>query len=292
MRRRRHRLDLPRRQGRGHRFAGVLARGVHPQRGHRGLRQTVCGDHGRHRDGRWGRGVGARQRADRHRAVDDRHARDRDRFRPRCRGHLPARPHPGRVGHPHRPDHRPAQCRRCDRVRFRRPLHPVGEDRAVPRRAVDDVGSGGARTVHRTGTGIGVAGAAGLDRRRVLGGQCRRHRRAAARQWGARGGEGGRAGALEVADRVRGHPDIAAPRTAGRQPRGSTQRRVPGVRRLPELARPRRGHPGAGRGQGPQPAVVARHHRGGRPSAGRRVLRPTRRPRTRAHPPTTTGDNQ
>ncbi len=64
---------------------------------------------------------------------------------------------------------------------------------------------------------------AGLDRRRVLGEQCRRHRRPAARQWGARGGEGGRAGAREVADRVRGHPDIAAPRTAGRQPRGSTQ---------------------------------------------------------------------
>ena len=37
VRRRRHRLDLPRRQGRGHRFAGVLARGVPPQRGHREL---------------------------------------------------------------------------------------------------------------------------------------------------------------------------------------------------------------------------------------------------------------
>src|SRR5690606_32012063 len=60
------------------------------------------------------------------------------------------------------------------------------------------------------------------------------------------------------------------------------ERGVPGLDRLAEVARPRRGHPRTGRRQGPQPAVVAgdprRCHRGRR----RRLLPAARRSRTRA----------
>ena len=81
----------------------------------------------------------------------------------------------------------------------------------------------------------------------------------------------------QVPDRGEGGAGIPAPGPRA-EPRGSAGAGIPGGPALPRGPRLPRGHPGAGGGQGPQPALAARHPRGGGPRRRRGLLRAAGRP--------------